>query len=114
MGKQKFPAVCFTSWWVKLFLLSTYTFTLVASVFLFYNSQGMCSMPPAPHSNGGLYTWPVTQLPPAPYGHQIIYSCDEGRKLERINTTNGMITQVNTQILTCEWDETWTPSQVSS
>ena len=43
-----------------------------------------------------------------------MYSCDVGRKLQRINNTNGIsqTIEVDSQTITCEWDGNWSPSQV--
>ena len=71
-----------------------------------------CPDPPVPPFNGGLTTWPLALSTVTPYAYKVTYTCDEARKLRKLDfLPNATVIEVfyDSVELTCEWNQTWSP-----
>lgn len=63
--------------------------------------------PPAPM--GGESNWDASKKNATPFGTQVTYNCLEARQLQK-QLSDGTSLLYQSQVLKCEWNQTWSPT----
>ncbi len=79
---------------------------------MYLRIERYCFDPPDVPFNGGQSDWnTVYKGAKTPYSTVVTYSCGLGRKLFKYDA-NGTASTMDSQALTCQWDQTWSPDKV--